>query len=133
MFPRWMLVALLAIAAIHSASYGAGFVADPAGMVHEFGAVETPSEAAQNLTGLVGVLMLLLAAAAALAAYWIARFACQEGILLAWAIAIVMVAIGVYWAFVGHAWDAGFYTIFGVSLAATGVWLHRRVSVEDAG
>ncbi len=132
MLSKWPLFAALAVFAVHSLSYGAGFVADPGGMVDEFGAYPAPSEAAENLTGLVGVLMLLMGSIAALGAYWVARFACKEGAWLAVALSAVTLSMGAYWVVVGRAWDAGFYSVAGFILGGLAWWLLRDIRAVEA-
>ncbi len=119
---KWLLAVALAVLSIHSLAYGAASVADPAGMAQEFGAYEAPSEAAQNLTGLVGVFLLIMGMAAALGAYWMVRFACQEGVWVAAVLSAVTLVLGIYWAAVGRTWDAGFYSAAGASLGALAWW-----------
>ncbi len=121
-----MLSLALAILALHSLAYGTASVADPSGMAKEFGDDQPPNESAENLTGLVGVLLMLMGVAAALASYWTARYACPEGIWLAGALAVVTFAVGLYWTSRGRFWDAGFYLSAGSLLGGMTLWLARQ-------
>lgn len=61
MWIRWLGAAILAFLALHSLSYGGGFIANPVEGAREFGDNMPLSEAAEHLAGLVGVILLLLA------------------------------------------------------------------------
>jgi len=124
MWIRWMGAAVLVLMAIHSLSYGTGFVVNPVDGAREFGDNTPPSEAAEHLAGLIGVILLLLALAAAVAAVMLLRGR-PGGAWLTLSLGIAMLSIAAYWAFLGSKWDASIYGAFGFLLTGTGamsVW-----------
>jgi hypothetical protein len=121
---RWLGVIVLAFLALHSFSYGSGFVLDPVVGAGEFGDNTPPSEAAAHLVGLVGVILLLLALTAVVAAILLLRGR-PGGAWLTLGLGIAMLSIGAYWATLGSTWDAGIYSGIGFLLTGTGalsVW-----------
>lgn len=119
MWIRWLGAAVLAFLALHSLSYGSGFIANPVVGAREFGDNTPPSEAAEHLAGLVGVILLLLAVTAAVAAILLLRGR-PGGAWLTLGLGIAMLSIGAYWAALGSAWDVGIYGSFGLLLTGTG-------------
>ncbi len=116
---RWLGIVVLAVLALHSASYGAGFLANPVEGAGEFGDNSPSTEAAERMVGLVGVVLLILAAVAVIAAtLWLRSH--PAGPWMALGIGVALLGIGLYWAVVGVAWDAGFYGVMGLLLAGLG-------------
>ena len=126
---RWLGAAVLAFLALHSLSYGGGFIAHPVEGAREFGDNTPPSEAAAHLAGLLGVILLLLALTAAVAAALLLRGR-LGGAWLTLGLGIAMLSIGAYWGFLGNAWDAGVYGAFGVLLTGTGAMGVRYATQE---
>ena len=120
MWPRWLGAAVLALLALHSLSYGSGFVANPVEAAREFGDNMPPSEAAEHLAGLVGVFLLLLALTAVIAGVLLLRRH-LGGPWLTLGLGIAMLVLGAYWGFLGSAWDCGIYGAFGLLLTGTGI------------
>lgn len=122
---RWSVAALLVFLALHSTSYGTGFLIDPATGAGEFGANTPPTEAAENLAGLVGVILLMLAGTSLVAAILSVR-GHRGGGWLTLGLGLSMLGIGAYWATRGRTWDAGFYGSIGFLLAAIAALSLRR-------
>lgn len=129
---KWIGAIVLAVLALHSLSYGGSFVADPIAGAREFGNDEPPSQAAERLAGLVGVVLLLLGLTAALAALLLLRGR-PGGAWLTLGLGIATLSVGVYWALLGSSWDAGVYGGFGLLLtgaSAVSIGAGRASSVE---
>lgn len=135
---RWLAVAILTFLALHSLSYGIGFLSDPTAGAGEFGADDPPTAAAENLAGLVGVILLLIATTAIIAAVMLTRRHIG-GAWLAFGLGVSLFSIGLYWAFRDNVWDAGFYCAVGTVLALFGgliaqhrFFLDTHLSVDEA-
>lgn len=122
---QWLGTLVLLFLALHSTSYGLGFVADPAQGAREFGDTAPQSQVAAHLAGLVGVGLLMLAATALVATVLLLR-GHPGGGWLTLGIGLELLGVGVYWTSVGNSWDGGFYTVVGLMLAVTGSLSIRR-------
>ena len=117
---RWFGIALLAFVAVHSVAYGGGFIADPVNGAGEFGESVPSTPAAENLAGLVGVILLLLAATVAVTATLLIRRV-RAAAWLTSGLGVALIAVGAYWFTRGVAWDAGFYGLVGSLLLVSAV------------
>lgn len=116
---RWLGIPVLGLLVLHSLAYGSFFIVNPVEGAREFGSNEPSSEAAEQLVGLVGVILVLLGVTAAVAALLLLRKRLGGG-WLTLGLGIVCLSIAAYWGTRGSAWDFGIYGLFGLLLSVTG-------------